>query len=187
MRMAFVFQRRAAAEQRRIFAGPLVPGWVLRSPTLPLVPLPRGLRLQAVHASDVAEAYRAALLQPVSGAFNLAAEPVLDADALAGLLGGRAVGVPASVVRLALAAAWHARAVPAEPGLLELALSLPVMDVARARAELGWAPRVAADEAVRELLDGVAEAAGGPTPTLDAHAGGRFRWRELATGVGGRS
>lgn len=186
MRMAFVFQRRAAAEQRRIFAGPLVPGWFLRLPSLPLVPVPRGLRLQAVHARDVAEAYRLALLRPVAGAFNLAAEPVLDGDALAGLLGGRALPIPARAVRAAMAAGWHARALPAEPGLLELALSLPVMDTQRATTELGWAPTVAADDAVRELLEGVAHRAGGPTPTLDAHAGGRFRWRELATGVGAR-
>jgi nucleoside-diphosphate-sugar epimerase len=184
--MAFVFQRRAASEQRRIFAGPLVPGLVLRGRHLPVVPLPEGLRLQAVHARDVAEAYRLALLRPVWGAFNVAAEPVLDGDAVAGLLGGRAVTVPAPLARWALAAGWHARLVPAEPGLLELFLSLPVMDTTRAQTELGWKPTVTADAALRELIEGVAHADGGPTPTLEAHAGGRFRWRELATGAGAR-
>jgi hypothetical protein len=90
------------------------------------------------------------------------------------------------VVRAANAAAWAARLVPAEPGLLELALTLPVMATTRARRELGWAPTVAADDAVAELLDGLRHGAGGPTPTLDRRAGGPLRWREVATGVGGR-
>ncbi len=186
LRMAFVFQRRAAAEQRRIFAGPLVPGRLLRRGALPVLPLPRGLRIQAVHAADAAEAYRLALVGTARGAFNIAAEPVLDIDALAALLGARALPVPTGLVRGANAAAWHARLVPAEPGLLELALSLPVMATDRARAELGWQPVVSAGDAVAELFEGVRDHAGGPTPTLDAHAGGRLRWRELATGVGGR-
>jgi UDP-glucose 4-epimerase len=139
LRMAFVFQRRAAAEQRRIFAGPLVPGRVLRPGILPVLPLPRGLRIQAVHAADVAEAYRLALLGTARGAFNIAAEPVLDIHALADLLGSRAVPVPTSLVRGAHAAAWHARLVPAEPGLLQLALSLPVMGTGRGRAAPGGA------------------------------------------------
>jgi hypothetical protein len=60
------------------------------------------------------------------------------------------------------------------------------MATTRARDELGWRPTVSAEDAVRELLDGVRAAAGGPSPTLDRRAGGRLRWREFATGVGGR-
>jgi nucleoside-diphosphate-sugar epimerase len=187
LRSSFVFQRPAAAEQRRIFAGPFVAGWLLRPGLIPRLPLPRGLRLQAVHASDLAEAYRLALHCPVSGPFNVAADPVLDADALAALLGTKRLTVGPRVVRAALATAWHARLVPTEPGLLELALSLPVMDTTRARTELGWRPAVSAGDAVAELLDGVRAASGGPTPTLDRHAGGPLRIGELATGVGARA
>ena len=43
IRSAFVFQRAAAPEQRRIFAGPFLPGRLLGSPFLPLVPVPKGL------------------------------------------------------------------------------------------------------------------------------------------------
>jgi nucleoside-diphosphate-sugar epimerase len=187
IRSSFVFQRAAAAEQRRIFAGPFVPGFLLRPKLVPVLPLPRGLHLQAVHASDLAEAYRLALLEPVTGAFNIAAEPVLDSAALAALLGARPVDVSPRLARTALAAAWHARLAPTEPGLLELALSLPLMATDRARTELHWRPRIGADAAVAELLDGVRNATGGPTPTLDRHAGGPLRVGEIVTGVGGRA
>jgi UDP-glucose 4-epimerase len=43
LRSAFVFQRIAAPEQRRIFAGPFVPGRLLGK--LPVLPVPRGLRI----------------------------------------------------------------------------------------------------------------------------------------------
>src|SRR3954471_10718973 len=61
LRPAFIFQRQAATEQRRIFAGPLVPSSLLRPGRLPVVPWPAGLRFQALHADDVAEAYRLAV------------------------------------------------------------------------------------------------------------------------------
>jgi UDP-glucose 4-epimerase len=58
------------------------------------------------------------------------------------------------------------------------------MDTARARDELGWAPRRRATDALLELIDGLREGAGGPTPPLDRDAGGPWRTRELATGIG---
>src|SRR5690606_23038766 len=50
MRPAFIFQRRSASEQRRLFLGPLVPNVIARYGALPVVPLPRGLCFQALHA-----------------------------------------------------------------------------------------------------------------------------------------
>jgi hypothetical protein len=35
------------------------------------------MRFQALHSLDAAHAYRLAILRPVSGAFNIAADPVL--------------------------------------------------------------------------------------------------------------
>src|SRR3954452_17064424 len=62
VRPGFIFQRSAATEQRRIFAGPFVPRIAGRRGVLPIVPLPHGLRMQVLHADDVAEAYRLAVV-----------------------------------------------------------------------------------------------------------------------------
>jgi hypothetical protein len=50
--------------------------------------------------------------------------------------------------------------------LLELFLDLPVMDTTRARSQLGWEPTRTADDAVAEMLIGLADGAGGPTAPL---------------------
>jgi nucleoside-diphosphate-sugar epimerase len=186
VRSAFVFQRQAAPEQRRIFAGPFLPGRLVASGVLPMVPIPRGLRLQAVAADDLASAYEAALVRPVRGAFNVAAEPVIRAAELGDVLRARIVEVPAGLTRMALAAAFHLRLAPAEPGLLDLALSLPIMDTSRARRELGWEPASSAVDALESLLAGWRHARGGPTPRLAGDAGGPARIGELASGVGAR-
>jgi len=41
------------------------------------------------------------------------------------------------------------------------------MDTVRARRELGWEPRVASLDALAELLNGIREGTGGPTPPLE--------------------
>jgi UDP-glucose 4-epimerase len=186
MRPAFIFQRASAAEQRRLFLGPFVPGRLADPGRVPVVPDLPGLRFQALHARDAAEAYQRVLFSDVAGAFNLAAEPVIDAAVLAELLDARVVRVPPSLARTSLAAAWRLRLVPATPGLLDLALSLPTMDSGRARRELGWEPVHTSTAALGEFLAGLREGAGGPTPTLRSRAGGPARWREVATGVGAR-
>lgn len=187
IRPAFVFQRAASAEQRRIFAGPLLPEWVVRPELIPAVPDIPGLRTQAVHADDVAEAFRLALRAPVSGAFNVAAEPPLDANALAELLGARTVRLPWSLAHRGVAAAWRMHAIPASAELFEAVSHLPLMDTGRARDELGWVPRWSAREVVAEFLAGLHDGSDEPrraTPRLRTRiTGGRAR--ELATGVGG--
>jgi UDP-glucose 4-epimerase len=89
-------------------------------------------------------------------------------------------------VRGTVAAAWRLHVVPATPTLLDLALSLPAMDVTRARQELGWAPRHSSLDAIGAFLEGLRAGEGMDTPPLRPDAGGPLRWRELATGVGRR-
>lgn len=186
LRPGFVFKRTSASEQRRLFAGPLLPGRLVRSSLLPVVPDLPGLELQTLHSTDAADAFRLALVNDVRGAFNLAAEPPVDAHRLAELFDARVVRVPSGVARAAVSGLWRMHAVPASPTLLDLALSLPTMDTRRAHDELGWRPRVGATEALGEFVEGLQEAAGASTPPLAPRAGGRLRWRELATGVGAR-
>jgi UDP-glucose 4-epimerase len=186
LRPAFIFQRRAATEQRRIFAGPFLPTSLLKRGRLPVLPWPRGLHLQAVHAQDVAEAYRLAVVtDSARGAFNVAAEPVLDASAMGELLHARPVPVRRSLARGALAVAWHLHAIPAQPALLDLVSALPLLDTTRIRTELGWSPRYTAHEAMRSMLEGMVDHAGGETPTL-AKDSVSTRMEEVATGVGER-
>ena len=67
-----------------------------------------------------------------------------------------------------------------------MALAVPLMDTTRARSELGWSPKRTAGEALLDLLGGMRDSAGLDTPPLVPDAGGPFRLRELATGVGAR-
>lgn len=186
MRPAFIFQRSAAAEQRRLFAGPLLPGRLVRPGMVPFLPDVPGLRLQALHASDVAEAYRLAVTQEISGAVNLAADPVVRPRELADLFGARLVPMPAGVLRGAMAAAWHLRLIPASPTLFDLALRVPLLDTSRARQELGWLPAHTGVEALRELIEGMRTGAEMSTPPLSARTAGPARTGEFTSGVGGR-
>ena len=164
MRPAFLFKRAAASEQRRLFAGPLVPGGLLRH--LPIVPSVPGLRLQALHTDDAARAYCLAVHGDIRGAVNLAVEPVLDAALLADVLGARVLPLPTQALRTPLAAAWHLHLTPASPDLFDAALRMPLLDSTRARTELGWQPRYDARTAVTELVEGMRDGAGMPTPPL---------------------
>ena len=186
LRPGFIFKRESASEQRRLFAGPLLPNSLIRPGLLPLVPDLPGLRFQALHTTDAASAYRLAIVGSARGAFNIAADPVLDAKTLGELLGARPVKLPARPLRQAVAAAWRLHLVPASPMLVDLALSLPIMDTSRARSDLGWRPSRTSVEAIAEFLSGLREGAGKATPPLDEKAGGALRQGELVTGVGER-
>jgi nucleoside-diphosphate-sugar epimerase len=186
LRPALIFKREAATEIRRLFAGPLLPSPLVRRRLIPVVPKVERLRFQAVHSHDVGEAYRLAALRDVRGAFNVAAEPVLDPDELARLLGARPVPVPAAALRGAAWVTWKLRLQPTPPGWVDMALAVPIMDVTRARTELGWQPRHTAGEALLELLDGLRDGAGLPTPPLDPATTAPARAGEVRTGVGAR-
>jgi nucleoside-diphosphate-sugar epimerase len=181
LRPALTFKREAASEIRRFFLGPLAPGSLARASAIPVVPKVKRLRTQAVH---VGEAYRLAVTGDARGPFNLAADPVLDADALAALLDARPVRVPAGLLKAGAAATWRLHLQPVSPGWLDLALQSPLLDAGRARAELGWRPRRSATQALEELLAGLREGAGADTPPLDPRAGGPLRLGEFRTGVG---
>lgn len=185
LRPGFIFKREAATQQRRLFTGPLLPGRLVRPGVVPVMPDLPGLRFQALHTADAAEAYRLAALRDVRGAFNVAAEPVVDGRLLADCLRARPVRLPAGLARAALAAAWHLHLVPASPQLLDAVLRVPLMDVSRARTELGWSPRHSAREAIEEFLVGLRTTGGLPTAPLASRlTGGRLA--EVGTGVGER-
>jgi UDP-glucose 4-epimerase len=186
LRPGLIFQRGAASGIRRLFAGPFLPSRLVDRKWVPVVPRHPRLRFQAVHADDVADAYRRAILGDARGAFNIAADPVLDGGELGRLLRARPVPTPAPLLRWGAAAAFHLRLTPTPAGWVDMALAVPLMDTSRARDVLGWRPRRDAGDALLELLDGIRTSAGSPTPALRPGGDGPLRAREFLAGVGKR-
>lgn len=116
------------------------------------VPVPV-LPLQLVHEDDVGRA----LLQCVvaagpPGAYNIAADGIVTAVDIARELGVFPVPLPATPAQVA------ARAIAALPFLppvaewIEAASHPVIIDTARAKRDLGWAPRFTALEALRDTV-----------------------------------
>jgi UDP-glucose 4-epimerase len=184
LRPGLIFKKDAASGIRRLFFGPLIPNALVRKTAIPVIPNIERLVFQAVHSHDIGEAYRLAVTKEVSGAFNIAADPILDPPELARIFDARLVKVSAGAVRRAAAVSWHMHLQPTPPGWLDMALGVPVMDTSRARDELGWTPSTPASDALLELVAGLREAAGIETPPLSPRTGGPGRIREFATGIG---
>jgi len=178
-----IVKRASAARLRRMFFGPFLPNPLVgRLPVAPRIP---GLRLQLVHTDDVADAIVTAVTSAdARGAYNLAADPVLEPSDLAAALGGIGVPVPRRALRAGAAAAYALRLDPTPPGWIDVALRSPLISVARARDQLGWRPRHSATDALAEILAALRRGDDGPTPPLANATGGPVRATEIATGLG---
>lgn len=186
LRPGLIFKREAGAEVRRLFTGPFLPTTLVRPSLIKVVPDIPGLRFQCLHSYDVAEAYRLAITTDACGAFNVAADPVLDPPTLAEMFGARLVPVSGRLVRRFAQWTWKARLQPTPEGWVDLALQTPILDTKRARTDLGWEPRFTSRQALLDLMSGIQTNYGIDTPPLHPGAGGRFRGHEIATGVGAR-
>jgi UDP-glucose 4-epimerase len=186
LRPGLVFKREAATEIRRLFIGPLLPRALVRPSLIPVVPDLDRLRFQAVHSLDLGRAFALAASGDARGAFNIAADPVIGARELADVLGARVVKLPVAPVRALAAASYALRLQPTEPGWLDMALAVPIMDTSRARSVLGWEPQRTSLEAFAELLEGLRTGGDLSTPPLARATGGPGRIREFLTGIGAR-
>jgi UDP-glucose 4-epimerase len=169
VRPTLVLQPDAGSEIGRYFLGPLfygaarlLPGSVAR--LLPL-PLPR-FAVSFVHADDVADAIVRILDRRAPGPFNLAAEPLMDADALARALGTVRIPVPALAVRTAVQAAFAARLLPTEPGWVDIGTRVPALNTTRARRLLDWAPVHRGDDVLQDFVAALGRGEGAPGPLL---------------------
>ncbi|WP_367129759.1 NAD-dependent epimerase/dehydratase family protein [Saccharothrix sp. HUAS TT1] len=166
VRPGLVLQPEAAAEIKRYFLGPLVPHALFRV-KLPVLPLPRAMALQFVHADDVADAVAKILATRAGGAFNLVSDPVMTPRVLAEVMGARHVPIPPAVLRTAARVSWRLRLQPTSPGWVDLALTTPLLDATKAFTRLGWSPRHSSRDALKQLLDGLGRKEGfRPSPPL---------------------
>ena len=187
IRPGLVFKREAAQGIRRLFAGPFFPALLANPSLINLVPDIENLRSQVIHSYDVGDAFRRAILnENAHGAFNIAAEPVLDAEEIGRILNARPLPIPTQLARAGAGLSWALRLQPVPPGWLDLSRNVPIMDTTKARTELGWTPGFSADEALLDLLEGLRTGSGLDTPPLSPKTSGPFRIREFLTGVGGR-
>ena len=156
LRPALTFSAGAGSEVGRYFLGRALARVVPRKPSLPLLAIPKELVFQAVHADDVADAYWRVLERRAGGAFNIAAEPVLDPNALGWVFNTRRLlPLPLSVLRAAVEVSWRLRVQTTDGGWIDMAAGVPVMDTARARELLGWTPRWSSLDALTDMLDGL--------------------------------
>lgn len=152
LRPALTCRGDAWRELRQLLAGPFIPGFLLRSGIVPAIPRLAGLCFQAIHTSDLARAYALATIRDVSGAFNLAAGPLLNTDDLAATLDLRTFPLSFSLARRLADLSWRLRLQPTPPDWLDMAIGLPLMSSERAARELDWEPRVTAIEALSDLF-----------------------------------
>ena len=154
LRPGFLFQADAAPEIGDYFFGSFVPKRLIARLRLPVLPFPERFRFQTLHTDDVADAFWRVIQHRAGGAFNVAAEPVLGADGVARVLGARRVlPVPPVLVRALVAITYRLRLQPTDPGWIDLADAVPVMDTTRIREVTGWSETVSSLEALRQLVD----------------------------------
>jgi UDP-glucose 4-epimerase len=185
LRPGLIFKAQAGTEVRRLFLGPFMPTTILRRGWVPVVPDLSNLCVQAVHSLDIAAAYTLAAVNPgARGPFNIAADPVIGPQELAGVLGARRVPVPRSLLRGAVDCAYRLRVSPTEPGWLDMALEVPLMDCGRAERELGWVPQHGAVETLAEMIEGIGQGTDDGTPPLARSTTAPARINEVKTRLG---
>ena len=164
LRPGLIFKRNAGKEVAGLFLGSYVPRLLADPRTIPLVPDHPRLRFQAVHSMDAAEAYRLAVESDERGAFNIAAEPVLDGPLLASTLHARRLRMPAAALRGVAWATWKLRLQPTPPGWVDMALGVPLMDCSRAQKRLGWEPQTPSVDALLDVMEGMRQGSTAGTP-----------------------
>lgn len=155
LRPALVLHGDTACEVARYVLGRFVPPW-LAHPDLVDAPWPAGMQLQFVDLEDVADAIVRALRRRATGAFNLAADPPVDDTMMKQICGEAAADVPHRAIPEETWFSWSSYLQPGDPGWLALALRTPLVRTERARAVLGWQPRVGAQELLHTFLNQLA-------------------------------
>ena len=111
-----------------------------------------GTPLQLVHHDDVAAAIAlAATTSAPPGAYNIAADGVLSMSDVAEALGARPFRLPWVVASAASEVIARLPFVPSAMEWLHVGRTSVVMDTAKAKSDLGWAPKYTAAETLSAL------------------------------------
>ena len=122
-----------------------------RVPRLPVL-LP-SMPFQCVHEDDLGDALlRCVVASGPPGAYNVAADGILTSADVAREFGLLPLSLPAGPMQLAARAAAALPFLPPAAQWVEAASHPAIMDTARAKNELGWAPRYTALESLQDTL-----------------------------------
>jgi UDP-glucose 4-epimerase len=108
--------------------------------------------MQFVHEQDAAFALVKAVDSHATGAFNIVGKGVLPYTTVLALLGRVPVPMPQIVARQLSKVLWATQLVGSPPSFLDFLLYLCVADGARARRELGFAPRLSIKRTILDFL-----------------------------------
>jgi nucleoside-diphosphate-sugar epimerase len=108
--------------------------------------------MQFVHEEDVASALHFAVINELSGAFNVASDGWLTADELLDLSGKKTVELPEAVAFSLAERLWRIGVSEAPPGELNYLMHPWVVDNSALKAA-GWAPAHTNQEALAETLE----------------------------------
>jgi nucleoside-diphosphate-sugar epimerase len=169
LRPGFVVQPDAASALLRYGLPGYVPARILT--LLPILPLDRKLSIPVVHSDDLADGIVRVIERRAGGAFNFAGEPPVTRNDIAAALGARPVQVPAKLVSLLAGVGWRVRLQALDPGWIDLAFSVPLLDTDRARTELEWTPAIDARQALTATIQAMAQGRSAASPVLRARTG----------------
>lgn len=134
--------------------GPTVSNMYTRFFRRPVAPVMMGHDplMQFVHEQDAAFALCKAVESHATGAFNIVGKGVLPYTTVLALLGRVPVPMPQLVARQVSKLLWATQLVGSPPSFLDFLLYLCVADGRRAKAELGFAPRLSIKRTILDFL-----------------------------------
>jgi UDP-glucose 4-epimerase len=109
--------------------------------------------VQIIHQDDVVDAICRALGRGTRGIFNLAGPPPIALSRLVRATGRPSVSIPYTFLRAGISRLWRLRATSFPAPELDHIRYVCMVDDARARSELGHAPKRGVDDVMRALGD----------------------------------
>lgn len=134
--------------------GPTISNMYTRFFSRPIAPVMMGHDplMQFVHEQDAAFALQKAVDSHATGAFNIVGKGVLPYTTVLALLGRVPVPMPQLVARPLSKLLWATQLVGSPPSFLDFLLYLCVADGSKAKAELGFSPRLSIKRTILDFL-----------------------------------